>query len=112
GKKTGPCKLRSTASASAHTRMNTSAMQKYTMLRRNAQTMSGNDLRNSSPLKNSCFTAGQLGDDVTAQTISPATTTVLTTAMTTPRAPSARRGPRILDDGSPSGSLGSPGWYW
>src|SRR5256714_13164291 len=112
GKKTGPGRLRSTASSSASARMNTSATRKYSMLRTKARAMSGTERANSSPLKKACSTAGQFAECTTAHHIANATTTVLATAMATPAAPSLRPVlPRMRDrrPASTRAGLGAPG---
>ena len=96
GKNTGPRSDRITASSSASTRMMGSAIRKYAMFRRNARAMSGNEWRNSSPLKNACLNAGQFGECRMKKTISETTTSVLIVAIATPRLPSARRAPEDL----------------
>src|SRR2546430_16537823 len=60
------------------------------MLRTIYFAMSVNEFRNSLPLKNACLTVGQFGECTTAHQIAPNTTTVLTTAIATPFAPSCR----------------------
>ena len=47
GKKTGPCRLRSTASTRPHTRMNTSAVRNSFTFVQNFSRMSGKDSLNS-----------------------------------------------------------------
>src|SRR5437016_3464807 len=113
GKNTAPARLRITASSIPKARMTASQIRKYSMLRTNFFAMSGNESRNSLPLKNACFTAGQFGECSTAHTMSPNTTIVLRTAMATPLAPSRRnRSPRMWDRrvaSGPSGGAGAPG---
>src|SRR5439155_15628616 len=113
GKNTEPGRLRITAISSANARMITSQIMKYSMLRTNFFAMSGKVSRNSLPLKNACFTAGQFEECTTTHQMAPNTTTVLTTAMATPFAPSCRKTSansrdRLLPTG-PSGGAGAPG---
>src|SRR4051794_38317141 len=90
GKNTAPGRLRRTATSRARARITTSATRKYSMFRTNFLAISGKLSRNSSPLKNACLTAGQFFEWTITHTIAPNTTTVLTTAITTPLAPSRR----------------------
>src|SRR5262249_5265284 len=89
GKNTGPGRLRITASTSANARISTSAMQKIFTLSRNARAISGIDLQNSSQLKNVVRTSGQPGACVTTTTRTTKKTTVLASAIATPRGPPA-----------------------
>src|SRR5215217_7258210 len=95
---------------SASARIKTSPIRKYCTFRRKRPRISGNVLRNSSALKKASRTAGQFGERRMNHVISPSTTTVLTTAIRTPFAPSARSPPNSRDPPgpSPSGS-GAPG---
>jgi hypothetical protein len=65
GKKTGPGRLRRTASSSAKARMKTSAMQKIFTLSRNAREISGKDSLYFSQSKKAALTSGQFGALVT-----------------------------------------------
>src|SRR4029078_7553204 len=62
GKKTGPGRLRSTASRSANGRIRHSAIRKILQLRRKALAIPGNDDLNSAQLKNCLWTSGQPGE--------------------------------------------------
>src|SRR5712691_8870236 len=88
GKKTGPGALRRTASTSARTRMNASAIEKIFTFSRNAREISGIEALNSCQLKNVRLTSGQPGACVTATASKVKKTTVLRTATVTARRPS------------------------
>src|SRR5437016_1501803 len=88
GKKTGPGRLRTTASRSARTRMNASAIMKIFTFSRNAREISGIDDLNWFQLKNVRLTSGQPGACVIATASKVKKTTVLSTATVTPRRPS------------------------
>ena len=66
--------------------------------------MVGNEARKTSRSKNERLTAGQPCEVTTRTTTSAMKTTVLATAIATPRPPSAPRPPRILERRSPTGS--------
>src|SRR4029077_13510940 len=99
GKNTGPGKLRTTASASASTRMNASEIKKIFTFSRNARAISGIDALNSCQLKNVRLTSGQPGACVIATASTVKKTMVLSTAIVTPRRPSppAVTLPRIFE---------------
>ena len=59
--------------------MRTSAIRNSATFVPNASTIFGHERAKISPLKNDFWTAGQFGAFVTTTTISPKTTTVLTT---------------------------------
>jgi hypothetical protein len=64
-------------------------MRKIRTFNRKASAIAGNDSRKISPLKNACFTSGHPGDVTTSTTMAAKKTAVLTSAITTERAPSA-----------------------
>src|SRR5712691_2113884 len=88
GKKTGPGALRRTASTSARTRMNASAIEKIFTFSRNAREISGIEALNSCQLKNVRLTSGQPGACVIATASKVKKTTVLRMATVTARRPS------------------------
>src|SRR5947208_3391562 len=99
-----------TARSSASGRMNSSAMQKIFTFSQKADRISGNVLFASLQSKNCCWISGQPGALTIAKPRPVKMTTVLTSAMTTPRRPSPRPRPLIealLQDGS-AGDLREP----
>src|SRR5438552_8774874 len=107
GKNTGPGRLLSTAMISASGRISASAIAKILTFSRKADAMSGKSVANRCPLKNFSCTCGQPGAFAIANARPTKTITVLTSAMITPRRPSAERlrPPRIFELRSDSGGL-------
>src|SRR3970282_1014264 len=98
GKKTGPGRLRSTASARAKTRIKTSATRKIFTFVQNAERMSGNDFSNCSRSKNACLTSSQPGERTTTTATTATRPAVETRATATLRPPPPFvRLPRILE---------------
>src|SRR2546423_9626240 len=99
GNAAGPGRLRTTASSSAKTRMNTSAMEKIFTFNRNAREISGSELLNCPQSKKVRRTSCQPGACVIASASSVKTATVLRIAIEIARRPSPPdiTLPRILE---------------
>ena len=82
---------RTTASSSASARMNGSAMQKIFTFSRTRARSPGSRRELSARRRTGAWNSGQPGELTTAKPSAVKTTTVLATAMTTPRRPSLRR---------------------
>src|SRR5262245_1627220 len=96
-----------TATARAVTRMIASAMQKILTLTRKAEAISPKESRKIFPLKKASLNWGHPAELTTSATTAPKKTSVLRTAMATPRPPLAPvlSPPRILEPRSPAREL-------
>src|SRR3990170_694195 len=115
GVNTGPARLRITARSSASINTKTSATTKMKMFRQNFSRIFPRESQKTCGSKNASLMAGQPEEFTTARPSAVKNTTVLTTAIHTPRAPSPRSGARIFEPRSPVGGVyGPPGrpWYF
>ena len=102
GKKTGPGRLRMIARPSPSTSTIVSAITNATTFLPNFRRMSGKLSRNTSPLKNASRNASHPGALTISAPSTVSTTTVLASAMSTPRAPCWRCQPlRMRERRSP-----------
>src|SRR5262245_21986373 len=113
--KTGARRLRNTARSRARIRKKNSATNKLKMLRPNFDRILPRESRKTTGSKNASLICGHPEEFTIANASTPKTTTVLTTAITTPRAPSLFSGPRIFEPRSPLGGVYPPPgrlWYF
>src|SRR6185503_11315332 len=101
GKNTGPGRLRRTAMPSAKARITTSATKKILTSSQKADSTSGNQVRNSSPLRNFCLTSSQ-PEELTTSRPSAVNTMAVDTSATATLRPAPPPPPRIRDRRSPA----------
>jgi hypothetical protein len=102
-------RLRITAIAMATTSTRISAVTKMNAFLPNFSRTFGNASAKTSPSKNASLMSGHPDEFRTATIAAVKNTTVLTTAIATPRTPSTRSGARMREPRSPGGRRGSTG---